>query len=139
MENKTEAAAKVASSIWEQLIHAPSHLLLLLVLLLFGILIKKSPTPNWLIPWVLIGIGAFGYPFLTTASNVDPAFPNPILVLRLYGGLLGIGAIVSHKFLRKSEIFCSIEGSIVNAFRDDEEKTKPPEPGEPITKPPAGE
>ena len=120
---KTEAAAKVASSVWEQLIHAPSHLLLLVVLLALGVLIKKSPTPNWLIPWLLVTVGSVGYPFLASPGNVDPSFPNPALVLRIYGGLLGIGAIVAHIFLKKVPLYVSIENGIVNAFREDEDKT----------------
>lgn len=120
-----DQTVKLASSIWEQLIHAPSHLLLLVVLIVIGILIKKSPTPNWTIPWLLVTIGAVGYPFLASPTNIDPSFPNPTMVLHIYGGLLGIGAIVAHTFLRKVAWFQTVERGIINAFREDEDKVVP--------------
>lgn len=128
--SKVESASKIANSIWDQFTHAPAHLLLLLVMLTIGILIKKSPTPNWLIPWILIILGAFGYPLLASAKNIDPSYPNPDFVLRLYGGMLGIASIVVHMQLRRFEWWCKIEYAIVNAGREEEDKVKPFKPPE---------
>ena len=120
-------AVKVFESLWQQFTHAPSHTLLLGVLIVFGILIKKSPTPNWTIPWLLIFVGAMGYPFLASPANINPTFPRPDLVLRIYGGGLGVGAIVAHNLLRRFAWFRSFEYSIVNAFRDEDEKVAVPQ------------
>lgn len=130
MENASDAA-KIASSLWEQLINAPAHLLLLVVLMFLGMIIKKSPLPNYWIPWFIVAAGVVTYPFLASPQNVDPSYPNPTFVLHIYGGLLGGGAIVAHVLLRKFEWFCSIERAFVNSFRDDEDRIQPPSDDEP--------
>ncbi len=104
-------------SLWAQLTHAPSHLLLLLALLPFGILIKRSPIPNGFIPWVLIGVGAVVYPLFTSAKNISPEFENPKLILAIYGGLLGVGAMVLHRVLERLPLFKRFEKAIVQPFR----------------------
>lgn len=128
MEN-TNDFVKIASSIWEQLIHAPAHLLLLVVLMFLGMIIKKSPLPNYWIPWFIVVAGVVTYPFLASPQNVDPSYPNPTFVLHIYGGLLGIGAIIAHVFLRKLKWFAAIERAFVNSFRDDEDRILPPTAG----------
>lgn len=116
------AAVNAVTSIWEQLTNAPSHLLLLVVLIFFGMLIKKSPTPNWVIPWALILLGAVGYPMLASPTHINPSFPNPSLVLGIYGGLLGVGAMLAHGLLKKLAWFQRIELAFVNSFRDEDQK-----------------
>lgn len=127
---ETNNAVKVVNSIWEQLTHAPSHLLLLGVLLFLGMLIKKSPLPNWSIPWILAGVGAVVYPFIASPTNMDPSFRHgaECWVLALYGFMLGIGSIVVHKLLRKFAWFQRVELALVNAYRDEEDKVLPDAP-----------
>lgn len=127
--NEANEAVKVAESLWQQLIHAPSHLLWLLALLVIGVMWKASPFSNRLIPFALIVIGAVGYPFLTSPRNVDPSFPHPGFVLSIYGALLGFGTIITHILLKRSAKFCAIEDAIVNTFsRNGDAAVKPASP-----------
>lgn len=116
--DEANSAIKVVNSLWEQLTHAPSHLLSLVVLIFLGMLVKKSPTPNWTIPWLLIAVGVVVYPLLASPANIDPSFPRPEFVLRLYGGLLGVGAIVGHGILKRFAWFQRIETAFTSSYEE---------------------
>lgn len=116
-----EAPLKLFTSLWEQLTHAPSHLLVLVGLLAVGMLLKKSPVPNRCIPWVLVTLGAGGYPFFASPGNVDPSFPHPGLVLVVYGGLLAVGSVIAHATLKKLAWFRKAEDAMVKSYNGDTE------------------
>lgn len=123
METPT-AALNIVTSLWDQLINAPSHLLLLIVLLMVGMMMKKSPLPNWLIPWVLVLSGVFLYPMIASPMNMAPSFRegSERQVLSLYGALIGAGSVGCHRLLRRFKWFCTFEAAFVNAFREPSEK-----------------
>ena len=107
---------KTVTSIWDQLIAAPAHLLVLLVLLLIGVMIKISPIPNRWIPPILMAIGTTLYPSIASPGNVDYTLSNPWLVLAIYGWILSIGSILLHMTLRKLKWFADLESAIINQF-----------------------
>lgn len=117
-----EATLKTVTSLWAQLVAAPAHLLVLVVLLVVGVMIKISPVPNRWIPWVLMGIGIGLYPQLAAPTAVHPDLRNPTVVLAIYGFLLAVGSIVLHMLLRKIEKFRAMEAAIVNRFTQDDTK-----------------
>lgn len=117
-----EATLKTVTSLWSQLVAAPAHLLVLVVLLVVGVMIKISPVPNPWIPWVLIGLGTVLYPQLASPTAVHHDLRNPTVVLAIYGFLLAVGSIVLHMLLRKLEKFRAMEAAIVNRFTQDETK-----------------
>lgn len=117
-----EATLKTVTSLWSQLVAAPAHLLVLLVLLVVGVMIKISPLPNRWIPWVLILIGVVLYPKLASPKAIHQELRNPQVVLAIYGFLLAVGSIVLHMLLRKIEKFRAMEAAIVNRFTQDDTK-----------------
>lgn len=126
--NEANEAAKVAESLWQQLIHAPSHLLLLLVLFVVGMMWKASPLPNRWIPYTLLFLGAGGYPWIASSTNIDPSISHDKGVLALYGFLIGFGTIGLHILLKRSEKFCAFEDAIVNTFSKNSDPPKSPSP-----------
>lgn len=127
------SAVKVVNSLWEQLTHAPSHLLLLLALLFLGMLIKKSPLPNWTIPWLLAIVGAIVYPLIASPTNMDPSFREgaEVKVLALYGFLLGIGTVVFHRWVRQFKWFQRIEAAFTGSYEEPKENLLDSEPRAP--------
>ena len=114
--------AKVITSLFNQVQAAPSHLLCILALFALGIFLKRSPIPNILIPWILIGLGTVLYPALVSARNIDNTIEEAWIVLALFGSLLGAGAIALHVVAKKSEKYRTFEAGLMNAFRSDDQQ-----------------
>lgn len=108
---------KIFTSLWAQVESAPSHVLLFLALIPFGILIKRSPLPNWLIPWVLVLVGTIVYPLLASPKNISPDIQHPYLVLGIFGFLLGVAALISHVVLEKAAWFRRVERALIAPFK----------------------
>lgn len=122
---ETSTLIKTVTSIWDQLVAAPAHLLVLLVLLLLGVMIKISPIPNRWIPLILMGTGSTLYPSIVSPGNVDYTLSNPWLVLAIYGWILSIGSIVLHMTLRKMKWFSELEAGIINQFSSKPDQPQP--------------
>jgi len=124
-----DAPLKLFLSLWDQFTHAPSHLVALVVLLALGMMLKRSPLRNGWISWCLTAVGVIGYPFLASSTNIDPSFPRPGLVLALYGGILAVGSVVAHYFLKKLSWFRKVEHALVKSYDGDTDilqREKPP-------------
>lgn len=99
---------------------APAVVLVVVALNLLGLVLKKTPLPNVLIPWVLIAVGIL----LTTMLAPLPEGRNPVLRLAVLGFLFACLAWLFHAaLLRRLERF-------LPAFLrpEDEDKLQPPTP-----------
>lgn len=72
-----------------------------------GILLKRSPVQNWMIPWVLLGLGMALYPFICDPSQVPYNVRSPLVHSLVLGALIGLGSVGGHQtlitFLRPPE------------------------------------
>jgi hypothetical protein len=100
--NEVEGGVKIVTEVWNRITGMPSHLLLILVLNVIGVLMKLIPQiPNRLIPVLLIVLSTVFYPALVTPGTVNPEFRNPTVVLAIYGFLIGAMAWVAHLLVWK--------------------------------------
>lgn len=83
----------LTSSINELLELSPPVMLALL-LNIVGALLKKSPVPNWIIPWCLIVMGGVLFPFVAEQQTVVYNSYNPTVYTVIIGCCIG-GASVA--------------------------------------------
>lgn len=76
----------------EQLTTQSPKVILALVLCVIGWRLKKSPCPNWIIPFVLMIAGGTAYPFIARAHDVD--YTSALVLTNVLIGLLIGGASV---------------------------------------------
>jgi len=60
-----------------------------LCLNIVGMALKKSPVANWLIPWILIALGAVVFPFVSDYSKINFQCKNPMVLNAIYGAAIG--------------------------------------------------
>lgn len=90
------------TSVWDRILAAPLHLLIVLLLNVLGWLLKKyTPLPNRWIPLTLIGLSTALYPLLINPGTVSPTVRFPLVVVIIHGFLLGALAWVVHRFVLK--------------------------------------
>lgn len=53
----------------EQLLKVPAPVLLVLALNILAVVIRRTPLTNWLIPFIVLGLGTVVYPRITSAAN----------------------------------------------------------------------
>ena len=83
----------------EQLVSVSPRIALVLVLCVVGYWLKRSPFPNWMIPWVLILLGAIAYPVM--ADWKDDDYTAQLVMLNvLLGMLLGAASVGLHQTVR---------------------------------------
>ncbi len=64
-----------------------------------GMVLKKSPVQNWLIPWVLLIIGAVTYPFISDPGDAPYAMRSPLVHSMLIGAIIGWASVGGHQAL----------------------------------------
>lgn len=122
MENATDII-NTLSGVWNQITSAPAHLLLVLLLNVIGLALKKAPfIRNEWIPCIVLTLGTVLYPLLVSPTlEQHQQFRHPLLVLVIYGFLLGAMALVLHRMLLKKF------GKFINGlFADDPDQPKTP-------------
>lgn len=78
-------------------------LVLLLALNVVGLGLKKSPVPDWLIVWILPGLGAALYPHIADwAGTASYTVKHPIVLNALYGVAVGGLAVWGNQLLRQT-------------------------------------
>lgn len=91
---------KLIAGLWDRITHAPMHLLLIVVLNVVGVMLKRIPqVPNRTIPLILITLATLAYPQLASPGDVSPDVRHPVVVLGMFGFLLGFGAWMLHLFI----------------------------------------
>lgn len=72
-----------------------------------GLLLKRSPVQNWVIPWVALGLGVVLYPLIGDPSQVPWNVRSPLAHSLVLGGLIGWASVGGHQtlltLLRKPE------------------------------------
>lgn len=53
-----------------ELLSLSPHALLGLALMMLGVALKRSPLPDWLIPFIIMGVGAAVYPLLVSTGSI---------------------------------------------------------------------
>jgi hypothetical protein len=57
-----------------------------------GFVLKKSPMPDWLIPFVLPCVGAVLFPFIADTASVSYTVKSPAAWSAIVGFVIGMGA-----------------------------------------------
>lgn len=57
-----------------------------------GFVLKKSPMPDWLIPFVLPCVGAIVFPFISDTSSIGYAVKSPTTWSVISGFVIGMGS-----------------------------------------------
>lgn len=86
---------------FDTIMHMSPPVLLSLALNAVGIFLKKSPIPDWLIPFALIAIGAITYPLIADTGDVNPKVHNPVIYLAVIGSLIGGASVGANQALRQ--------------------------------------
>lgn len=70
---------------------------IILVCNILGVALKKSPLANWMIPFILLGVGTISYFFIGDPNAVYPAVSKGKMVV--WGFLYAGGAVYGHQLL----------------------------------------
>lgn len=107
----------------DQILQMSPPVALCIVLNVIGFLLKKAPNvANWVIPFVLVVLGTILYPLIADAGKVGFACKNPMIVLALYGFLIGAASVGLNQFTRQ------IMGRFFNGDDGKDDKPGNPEP-----------
>lgn len=75
---------------------------LLVVLIFFGIFLKKTPLQDWTIPILLMITGGIVYPFIAEIGKItNYTMRSPVMYNVLIGGCLGGAATGLHQIVKK--------------------------------------
>lgn len=61
------------------------------VLNIVGFALKKSPSPDWLIPIIIMMLGGVAFPFIADYSKITYECKNPQVLMAIFG--VGIGGV----------------------------------------------
>lgn len=107
----------------DQLLAVSPRIALVLVLCVIGFLMKRSPLPNWLIPWILLILGGAGYTVMADVKDEDYTakliFYNVVL-----GMLLGAASVGLHSTVRTIFPFLFPEKGETEMIKKNEEEKK---------------
>ena len=84
-----------------QLSELSPPILLALALNLLGSFLKKSPIQDWLIPFVLIGVGAAVYPVIAEVGKVSFAVASPTAFNAVIGAVIGGASVGINQAFRQ--------------------------------------
>ncbi len=82
----------------DQLLAVSPRIALVLVLCVVGYWLKRSPLPNWIIPWALIVLGALAYPIIADVKDDDTA--QLVIFNVMLGMLFGAASVGLHQAVR---------------------------------------
>lgn len=65
--------------------------------------LRRTPhVPNWLVPWLIMLLGAVIYPTITQRHEMLFTVPYPIVAQAITGLLIGFAAIGSHRLFEQT-------------------------------------
>lgn len=83
------------------IMQASPPIALAIALNLLGLALKNSPIQNWMIPLLLPVIGSAAYPFIAERGKVNFECANPVVLLAIYGFVIGAGSVGFNQMLRQ--------------------------------------
>lgn len=64
---------------------------------------RRTPKiPNWMVPWLIMLLGAITYPAITHRQEMIFTVPYPIVAQAITGLLIGFAAIGSHRLFEQT-------------------------------------
>jgi hypothetical protein len=75
--------------------------LLALVLNGIGLFLKRSPINDWLIPFILIALGAIIYPFIADVAEVAEGTRNATAYRVVVGAAIGVVSVGAHATIKQ--------------------------------------
>lgn len=85
----------------DQIFELSPPILLAVVLNLIGLFLKKSPLADWVIPLVLILLGAVVYPFIAEVGKVSYAVSSPTIFNGVMGAAIGGFSVGANQVFRQ--------------------------------------
>jgi hypothetical protein len=76
-------------------------LLLAVVLNGVGIFLKRSPLKDWMIPFILITLGAVIYPFIADVTEIHKGTRNAVAYRVVVGSAIGVISVGVHSTLKQ--------------------------------------
>jgi hypothetical protein len=80
----------------EEILELSPPVALTVALNLVGVFLKKSPINDWLIPFILMVLGAVVYPFICETAKVSYQVTYPVILNAIYGLCIGGLAVGIH-------------------------------------------
>lgn len=94
----------------DQLTAVSPRFALVLALCVIGFWLKRSPVPNWVIPWVLVLLGGVVFPIIAEVKNDD--YTASLIVYNvLIGILMGAASVGLHQAMRPMFPFLFPQGN----------------------------
>lgn len=90
---------------FDQLLELSPPVLLALCLSLSGVFLKKSRVQNWLIPWMLMSVGALIFPFIADVATKEIHSRNPIFYHAVIGAAIGGLSVGAHQAISQLSEF----------------------------------
>ena len=95
----------------KELLELSPPVALLVVLMLLGFYLKRSPYPSWAIPLTLGVLGGVAYPFIAEVGKVSFQVSNPTVLNVIIGALVGLaGPGLQSQFQHILERFLPVNG-----------------------------
>lgn len=82
-----------------ELLEVAPPVVLAVALNILGLVLKKSPIANWLIPILLPVTGAVVYPFISMPIHYQ--VPSPTVLMCVYGFIIGSGSVGLNQLFRQ--------------------------------------
>ena len=91
--------------VWSDIATLSPCALLAMLLMGLGVVLKRSPVEDWLIPFILIGLGALLYPFIADVTEIARGVKHPGIYRVVVGATIGTVSVGTHgtfrQFLRR--------------------------------------
>lgn len=88
-------------SMVDQLLQVSPPVLLAMVLYALGLGLKRSPLADWIIPWILGGLGALCFPFIVEVAKLNYEVRNPFILHAIYGLAIGAMPTWAHQSIKQ--------------------------------------